>query len=367
MNQVHVFLPAGTDDPERPSGGHRYNRSLCLGLAVAGWAVFEHHVPGAWPLPDAAAEQALAAELGEVEDDTVVLIDGLIASAAARIVLPVAARLPLVVLVHMLLGEPAPGQNGTDLDRAREQERHVLSAARAVVTTSGWTRARLLDRYAVRPANVHASQPGAWPAPLVPGTAGGGELLCVGAVAPAKGQDVLLDALAKLRDRAWRCRLVGPLDRDARFAAQLRDRAAISGIEERVDFVGPLPGEALDRAYAQADVLVLASHAETYGMVVTEALAHGLPVIATAVGGVAEALGSTPDGRLPGLLVPPADVRALRDALGSWLDDSDRRRRLREAARDRRPTVPTWDDTCARVGSVLAGVAARPAVESGAT
>jgi glycosyltransferase involved in cell wall biosynthesis len=363
VNTVHVVLPAGADDPSRPSGGQVYNRRVCRGLATAGWAVDEHPVPGSWPWPDAVAEQGLADELAALRDGAVVLIDGLVASPAARVVVPAAGRLAVVVLVHLPLGEQFPGHR---VDGANRREGEMLSAARAVITTSEWTRARLLERYALCAASVQVARPGAQPAEPAPGTATGGELLCVAAVAPHKGHDVLVAALAALADRAWRCRLVGPLDRDPGFVARLRAQAQAGGVGARIGFSGPRTGVALGRAYARADVFVLASHAETYGMVITEALAHGLPVIATAVGGLPEALGTTPDGRRPGLLVPPGDGLALAAALRSWLDDADLRRRLRGAAYDRRPALAGWDQTCARVGSVLAAVAGRPVAGAGA-
>ena len=127
------------------------------------------------------------------------------------------------------------------------------------------------------------------------------------------------------------------------------------GLDDRVSFPGPRTGADLDRSYAAADVLVLASRAETYGMVVTEALARGLPVVAAEVGGVPEALGHGADGTRPGLLVPPGDPAALGAALRSWLGDADLRSRLRRAARERRESLAGWPVT---TSSVLAGVLA---------
>jgi glycosyltransferase involved in cell wall biosynthesis len=98
---------------------------------------------------------------------------------------------------------------------------------------------------------------------------------------------------------------------------------------------------------------VLASRAESYGMVVTEALARGLPVVATAIGGVPEALGQTTDGRRPGLLVPAGDSGALGAALRDWLGDAGLRQRLREAARERRSTLPGWSEPTDRIAHVL--------------
>jgi glycosyltransferase involved in cell wall biosynthesis len=128
-------------------------------------------------------------------------------------------------------------------------------------------------------------------------------------------------------------------------------------MEGRVRFSGPQTGADLARSYGAADVLVLPSRSETYGMVVTEALARGLPVVAAEVGGVPEALGHGVDGTRPGLLVPPDDAAALRDALRAWLEDDDLRRRLRRAARERRASLSRWSTTTSVVAGVLVGAA----------
>jgi glycosyltransferase involved in cell wall biosynthesis len=91
-------------------------------------------------------------------------------------------------------------------------------------------------------------------------------------------------------------------------------------------------------------------------MVVSEALARGLPVVATDVGGVTEALGHTADGIRPGLLVPPDDPAALGAALRAWLGDAELRARLRGAARERREALSGWPATASLVADVLAAV-----------
>jgi glycosyltransferase involved in cell wall biosynthesis len=201
------------------------------------------------------------------------------------------------------------------------------------------------------------AQPGVDPAQLASGTDRGGELLCVAPVSSHKGHDVLLAALAATADLPWRCVCVGSLDRDPVFVERLRLEAEAAGVGGRIRFPGVQIGDDLAQAYAAADVLVLASRAETYGMVVSEALARGLPVIATAVGGLPEALGWASDGRRPGLLVPPEDSVALAAALRDWLVDANLRHRLREAARERRSTLSGWDAPTDRIARVLAQAA----------
>ena len=353
--QIDIVVPDGIDDPARPSGGNAYDRRICRELTARGWRVREHAVSGSWPWPDGAAEDALARVVNGIPDGAVVLVDGLIASAAPNVLVPPTRRLELVVLVHMPLGDGPPEP---ELAQARIREHAVLASATAVITTSSWTRQRLIDIYRLPPDRIHIAEPGADTASVSPGTPSGTELLCVAAVMPHKGQDTLLASLVIIADLSWRCVCVGPLDRDPRFVDQLRRRAETDGLADRLWFVGARSPTELDRAYAAADVVVHPSNAETFGMVVIEALARGLPVIATAVGGVPDALGHTADGRRPGLLVPPRDPHALSVALSGWLTDGDVRRRLRQAAQERRTTLTRWSVTTDQVARVLAGLTA---------
>jgi glycosyltransferase involved in cell wall biosynthesis len=295
---VHVVRPASIDDPTRPSGGNAYDRRVIAGLDAA-----EHTTTGTVP------------------DGAVTLVDGLLAGPD---LLAEAARVRLVVLVHMPRWEP--------------WEPSVLAAARGVITTSRWTRERLVDAYDLDPSRVLVAAPGVDPAPLAAGSADGAALLSVGAVTPLKGYDVLAAALDQLDDLAWTCQGVGSTSIEPAFAA---------GLGDTVRLTGPLGPAELDATYAAADLLVLASRAETYGMVVTEALARGLPVVASDVGGVREALG---DG---GMLVPPGDPDALADALRQWLTDDALRASLRSAARSRRTTLTGWDRTVSLVSQAL--------------
>jgi glycosyltransferase involved in cell wall biosynthesis len=343
VTEVHFIVPAGIDDPARPSGGNAYDRRIARGLRAAGWTVHLDEVPGSWPSPDTRSLAALAVAVGGIADGALVLLDGLVASPAPVVLCREAERLRLVVLVHMPLGQ--------------ERERTVLSAAAAVVTTSAWTRRALLDRYSLRGDRVHVAEPGVDPAELAPGTGAGGALLSVGAVIPGKGHDVLVDALAPLAPLRWDCRCVGTLERDPGFVDGLRRRVLEGGIDGRVRFPGVQAEAELNRSYAAADVLVLPSRAETYGMVVAEALARGLPVVAAEVGGVPEALGQGADGIRPGLLVPPGDPAALRDVLRAWLEDAGLRRRLRAAARERRTSLADWTATTSSVVGVLQAAA----------
>jgi glycosyltransferase involved in cell wall biosynthesis len=352
VTAVHVVVPDGIDDPARPSGGNVYDRRVCQELGSLGWSVSEHAVPGFWNRVDARSFAALDSEIRQLADGAIVLVDGLIASAAPAVLVPHAGRLRLIVLVHMPLGHrPQDSQAG----EVRAGEHRVLSAATAVVTTSAWARRRLLELYDLPLGHVRVAPPGVDVADVATGTATGAALLCVATVTFDKGHDLLLRSLAAIADLPWSCDCVGRLDRDPAFVEALRRRAQHDGIADRVRFPGPRGGAELDRTYAAADVMVLASRAETYGMVVTEALAHGLPVIAADVGGLTEALGRDAHGNRPGMLVAAEDSAALAAALRTWLTDTERRRQLRRASRERRASLHGWPATASAISQVLAG------------
>ena len=197
------------------------------------------------------------------------------------------------------------------------------------------------------------AEPGTDPAPWAAGTDGASALLCVAAVTPVKGHDVLVDALAAVADRPWTCVCAGPLDRAPDHVADVRRRIARAGLADRIRLVGPLDPDARDAAYSAADLAVLASRTETYGMAAAEALARGLPLIATTGGGLPDTVGHAPDGTRPGLLVPPDDADGLAAALRRWFDEPALRVELRAAARARAKGLPGWSATATAVAAAL--------------
>jgi glycosyltransferase involved in cell wall biosynthesis len=356
MVRVHVVVPEGFDNPGQPTGGNIYDRRVCAGLAEAGWEVVAETVAVAWPVPDPGARAQLDRVIAAIPDGEIALIDGLIASPAAAQLLPHAARIRMTVLLHM----PLATALGTQDASAQSSERAVLRAATGVVATSEWTREQILARYEIPAFRVHVARPGADPV-AAPARPVRGHLICVGTLGRHKGQDVLVEALAGLRDLDWRCMLAGPLDRDPDFVGHLQTRITQLGYGRRVRLAGVLTGAELSHAYTTADLLVAPSRSETYGMAVTEALAHGLPVLAAAVGGLPEALSSGADGARPGQLFPSDDPAALAAAIGHWLGDEGYRRRLRAAARQRRPELRGWGHTIREIASALnAGGSSKP-------
>ncbi|MFJ8147950.1 glycosyltransferase family 4 protein [Streptomyces sp. NPDC096048] len=359
LRSVHFVMPGGVDDPAAPSGGNAYDRRVRLDLPGFGWRVRGLPVAGDWPQPDDAARAELARVLRRLPDGAVVLLDGLVACGVPEIVVPEAERLRMAVLVHLPLGD----ETGLDLAVAAERdarERAVLRAVPAVVATSDWAVRRLVSHHGLDPARVHVAAPGADIAPLAPGTDGVSRLLCVAAVTPRKGQHRLVEALAAVADLPWHCVCVGGLGQDPEYVDRLRALIARHGLEDRLVLAGPRAGAELDATYSTADLMVLTSYAETYGMAVTEALARGIPVLATDVGGLPEAVGRAPDGGVPGILVPPEDPVALAAELRGWFGEADVRRRLKAAARGRRAALDGWATTARSLAGVLHRLPSEP-------
>jgi glycosyltransferase involved in cell wall biosynthesis len=340
---VRFLVPAGIDDDERVSGGNVYDRRLADGLRARGVQV--RMVPVA---EGRIAEIAHA--MSALPDDGIVLIDGMIAVPASEVLLAHSTRLRIVVLAHMVastLSEPNRGGWTT------EREREALHAARAVVTTSEWTRSALVARALAEPDRIAVARPGTDVVPAAPGSETGARLLSVGAVAPHKGQDVLVDALAGMVDLPdWTCRVVGSLDVDREFALRTMSAIRSASLAERVALTGVLTGPQLEDAYRTADLVVAPSRAESYGMVVAEALARGIPVVASCVGGVPEAIAGSPAG----VLVPSGDPGALRAVLRRWRGDVGWRAAFKEEAMASRTTRPTWEETAGIVAGVLGEV-----------
>jgi glycosyltransferase involved in cell wall biosynthesis len=212
--------------------------------------------------------------------------------------------------------------------------------------------------------------------PTTRGADGTVRLLHVGRISPEKGHHVLVEALnAVVREHPQvRLTVVGeespiplewlvgissdPVIRDLRrfYSSSYLEtvkRAMTPELAERVTFTGRLDYSEISRHYASADVLVFPSFFESMGMPPVEAMAAGLPVIATPVGGVVE---SVRDGAT-GVLVPRDDARGLARAISELVEVPDRRAELGAAGYARALKHFSWDGVTAALERTLMSVA----------
>ncbi len=334
---------------DAPTGGNLYDRCLLRGLKALGLDLREHRVEGSWPRASAADRRALAEILAR---EPRWLVDAIVACAAPQIVTAsLRADRPVVVLVHSFLSDEA-WSSQQEARAYAEAERTALRAATSVICTSSWSAAEVARRYGRTDACV--ARPGVDPAPVASGSGDGpARILSLGTVRAAKDQLTLVRALAKVADLPWTARIVGSDETDPGYAADVRAEARRFGLAERVSVVGPRTGAGLEAEWDAADLLVLTSRAETYGMVVVEALARGIPAMVAAGTGAQEALAAGGGAMLPGAVIPPQDPAALAGILRRWSTDPRMRRRWRQAALAGRPRLPGWDRTAQIVGAEL--------------
>ncbi|WP_218221540.1 glycosyltransferase family 4 protein [Nesterenkonia sp. Act20] len=325
-----------------PSGGTTYNTRVLAAWRSEGLDVTEAAVPGSWPHPS--REDRL--ELREtLRQHPRVLIDGIIASAAPTELARAAADgTEIAVLVHL----PLPAESGlSPAQRARlaASERAALETAHAVVATSAWAREDLEARYQL--GGVAVAEPGVDTADLTAGSTPP-RLFMLGALTPRKNALLLLQALTSLQDLAWDAVFAGPDGQDPGYAERLR-RASTELPAGRVSFPGAIAGKELNTLWRSTDLLILPSVAETYGMVVTEALAHGIPAMVGAGTGAEEALrGPGTGGRAelesPGTALDPGDAATWARTLRHWLEDDALRHRWKSAAEAHRARMRAWSD-----------------------
>jgi glycosyltransferase involved in cell wall biosynthesis len=338
-------------DLNTPTGGYGYDRRIIYELRQLGWKVDVIDVGDGFPFPSAAQRATALSVLSTVPIDRLTILDGLAFGA-----LPEAganrAGGPLIALVHQPLAlDPGldPGQART----FRETERAALATAAHVVATSEATARILVGEYEVPPERITVVRPGNDTVQQAGHREDGVvRLLSVGSVVPVKGYDVLIAAVAKLTDLPWQLTIAGDRTRHPAAATQLDADIAAYGLTDRIKVLGAVPPERVTELYLASDVFVLASRFEGYGMALTEAISHGLPVVSTSVGAIPD---TVPAGT--GLLVPPDDITALAEALSCLICDHAERRRLGKNARAAAAAFPTWEDSARLFAGAIGTVA----------
>lgn len=320
-------------------------------LGRLGWRVTHLAWPSSFPFPDAADLAAAERSLAACPDGSRVMIDGLAFGALPELAEKEGSRLCLVALVH----HPLAHETGLiEDDRARlfDSERRALAAARAIIVTSGTTATTLAAEFGVPPDRITVARPGCDAvSPAIGGRAGNDSprLLSIGTVTPRKGHDILVEALARIADLPWTLTIAGSLDRAPAIAAALVRQIEDYRLGDRIRLVGEIEGTAA--LYRSADIFVLASRYEGYGMVFAEALRHGLPVVGTLAGAIPEIVPAT-----AGILVPAGDAPALGAALRDLIVNPTRLAVLAGGARAAGASLPSWEEPANWISSMLLGL-----------
>jgi glycosyltransferase involved in cell wall biosynthesis len=345
-----VFAIPG--DISTRTGGYEYDRCVLAGLSELGVEAARCALPPSFPTPSAEDVACVVETIARHRRaGDALLIDGLAYGA-----LPEAAVRALGPRIVALCHHPLSLESGVAPGRAAallESERRALSLAAHVIVTSAHTRALLVRDFGLTPETISVAPPGVDPAPRARGSGAPTTLLAVGAIIPRKAHDMLVEALSGLVDLDWRLRIVGSVSHAPAAASALEGLVAAKGLEARIEISGEIASEELAEVYDRTDLFVSASHYEGYGMALAEAMAHGLPIVASTGGAAAE---TVPDGAA--LKCRPGDVACLRDALREAIGDPVLRLGLAEASWRAGQGLPRWDETARVVARVAAEVGA---------
>ncbi len=331
------FLVPGSID--RPTGGSRYDRSIVTGLREQGIEVTVAELDGTFPAADHQAQQATGDALAAIPNGSRVIVDGLVLAALPDVFAQHAARLVLIALVH----HPVADETGLEPPKQAEflaREARGLGQVHGVIATSQFTAARLKE-LALYAGPIAVVEPGCSQQPIASGSDSEVfQVLCLGSLIPRKGQHILVEALATLTELPWQCHCVGSLTLDARYAEQVQTMIRQHRLQSRVTLTGILESDALDHRFHRSDIFVLPSLYEGYGMVITEAIARGLPVVTTKAGALPQTLPAE-----AGITVTPDDPSMLAKALARLFCDDDFRQQLRDGALGARMQLIDWPET----------------------
>jgi glycosyltransferase involved in cell wall biosynthesis len=266
--------------------------------------------------------------------------------------------LRLVALVHLPLAAD-PGLEPLDRPALAASEARAFRSATRIVITGPATQ-NLLETYDVPSERLALVEPGTdRPSPASLAAAqterqrvgGVTRLLSVATVNPGKGHIALLGALAATGLTKWHLTCAGSLTRNPETATAVRRSIVGLGLSKHVSLLGDINEAGLETAHCAADVFVLATRRETYGMAVADALAWGLPVVSTHTGAIPDLVG---DGA--GIVVPVDSQDALTHALYRVLSDAPLRVRLATGALAAAERLPSWHDQVVAFERVLDAV-----------
>lgn len=353
MTRLAFAIPG---DINLPTGGYAYDRHVLARLGAHGIQATHLALPGTYPTPTEADLDETERLIGATAKDAVLLIDGLAYGAMPATPIIRFDRPTIALCHHPLCLEAGIGQ--VRAVYLRQTEGMALQLADHTIVTSPMTAAIVAQDFRISPDRITVAEPGTVRAQRALGRAARDpsqplQLLAVGSVIPRKAYTVLMAALAPLKAISWRLDIAGAT-RDRDELARVEQAIGETGLGDRVKLLGPVDDARLEALYATADIFVMPSLFEGFGMVLTEALARGLPIVCTTGGAAAETVPST-----AALKVRPGDAAALSVALGRVMLEGTQRKSMADAAWAAAATLSTWDDTARIIADVVKSVASQ--------
>tara|TARA_R110000787_G_scaffold14940_8_gene45995 strand:- start:628 stop:1677 length:1050 start_codon:yes stop_codon:yes gene_type:complete len=345
MTQAVFAIPG---DKDRRTGGFIYEATVLRFLNALRCETRHVVLPDSFPDPTPEDMARTLEILRAVPADLPVILDGLVFGSIAPEGLA-RVKAPVIAMIHHPLGL----ETGLDAKRAaflRANEAAALRHAAHVIVPSLHTAQILTRDFDVDVDRITTAPPGFLVPEVVSAPIDPPLILSVGLLAERKGHDVLIAALAGLQDLPWQAEIIGK-PHDEGFTKRLYAKAEASGLSDRLHFLGEVSEAQIAERYSAASIFALATRYEGYGMVLSEAMQYGLPVVSCAVGAVPDTVGEA------GILVPADDPEAFGRALRKLLKDPAERAYYSAAARKTAAGLPTWEDTARRFTEVIAMLA----------
>ena len=322
------------------TGGYHYDRRVIEELRKLGSSVNIISLSAKFPFPDEIALKNTAYIFSSIPDDSVVIVDGLAFGAMKYVIRLHKNRLYLIALCHHPLAMET-GLNPCERESLLQSETYALKNADHVIVTSQNTRKILIEDFSISASQITVALPGTDRYSFAKCNGSPTRLLTCASLTKRKGHDVLIEALSRIDSLDWQARFVGDETLDPTWACELKNRAEVRGVSDQIEFVGAVAN--ISSEYQNADIFVLPSKFEGYGMVLSEAIAHGLPIVSTRAGAIPEVVPES-----AGILVNAEDHSALAEALKKLILDNDLRNKMQLGAQKAALTLPSWG-ICAEI------------------
>lgn len=344
-----LFIIPG--DINLPTGGYRYDKQILEAWEEGNKDVTLVAIKGEYPLPSQTDITHALDEIEHLSDADVAVVDGLMGGAAPQFLQALAQKMTVVALIH----HPLCLENGLDEKQASKLEvleRQGLEHVSQIITSSPTTSKTVCELFGYNPNKIHAVLPGVERGEISKGSGTDRiNLLCVGSIIERKGHKDLLEALADLKQLNWQLDCIGSTDFNPELYVELEDMIKTKGLADKVTFHGEVSENKIIEAYSKADVFVLPSLYEGYGMAYAEAIVRGIPVIGTTAGAIPQTVPQT-----CGILVEPNNPQALSTALKRMIGDSDLRLQYQKSTLIAEPTFPTWQGSADKFYQILENI-----------
>ena len=335
-------------DINLPTGGYRYDREIISAWKTSNISVELISLEGNYPFPSEANKTSAIKAVSKFPNADIAVVDGLLGGASPGFLKALSKRMPVVALIHHPLCLEN-GLDGTTANKLEASEREGLEFVSSIITTSDTTTQTTQALFGFDSSKIHSVLPGV---DRVAKSKGSGSktahLLCIGSVIARKGHKDLVKALVSLKHLNWQLDCFGKTEFDPELFSEITQLIADEGLVQKIKFHGAVSDKHLEEAYQMADVFVLPSLYEGYGMVYAEAIVRGIPVIGTTAGAIPKTVPKT-----CGILVEPENIKMLTNALKQLITDKKIRHKFIQGAHEAEPNFPNWEGSAHKFAHIL--------------